>query len=287
MRRLSGRTAIVTGASRGLGPFMAQALAAEGVNVVLAARSLPQLEEVAESVRQLGVKATAIACDVCSESDRSALVEAARAEFGRIDLLVNNAGIELTAHFERQPEDEIARVIEVNLISAMQLTRLVLPAMLERRSGHVVNIASLAGKVPVPFSIPYSASKAGLVSFTESFRSEFRKRGVSASVICPGLVSEAGMYKDMQDLAGVKENFLAGTVSPAKVARDVVKAIKRDRPEMLVYRGPGRVVSGFAEMAPGVFERVFPLFGTNKIFEEIADAREKDEGKELAAAAQK
>jgi len=252
---------------------MARALAAEKMNLVLAARSLPETEAVAEEMRALGVKAIAVQCDVTNAADRARLIETAKAEFGRMDVLVNNAGIELTAHFESQPDEEIASVIEVNLTSAMQLTRLALPHMLAKKSGHVVNIASLAGKVPVPFSVPYAASKAGMIGFTESFRGEFRKRGVSASVICPGLVSEAGMYAQMQEDSGVKENFLAGTVSPAKVAADVVKAIKKDRPEMLVYRGPGRLVSGLAELTPGVFERVFPIFGTAGLFEKIADAR--------------
>ena len=276
MRDLNNRLVILTGASRGLGPFMARLLAAEGVDLILAARSAPELEAVAEEIRGLGRKAIAVTCDVAAQADRQRLVDTAISEFGRVDILVNNAGIELSRHFERQPEDEIARVVEVNLTSAMQLTRLVLPSMLERKSGHIVNIASLAGKVPVPFGIPYAASKGGMIAFTESFRAEFRSRGVSASAICPGLVSEAGMYKAMQDDSGVKENFLAGTVSPAKVARDVVKAIKRDRPEMLVYRGPGRMVSDLAELTPGVFERVFPMFGTNKLFEDVADAREKN-----------
>ena len=275
MRKLTNRVCILTGASRGLGPFMARALAAEGVNFAVAARSASELEATAEELRGLGRRAIAVPCDVVSAADRQKLIDATLAEYGRVDILVNNAGIELTAHFENQPDEEIERVVNVNLTAAMHLARAVVPAMLERKSGHIVNVASLAGKVPVPFSVPYAASKAGLIGFTRSFRSEFKKRGVSASVICPGLVSEAGMYKDMQDQSGVKENFLAGTVSPAKVASDVVKAIKRDRPEMLVYRGPGRLVSGLAELTPGVFERVFPLFGTNKLFEDIADAREK------------
>jgi short-subunit dehydrogenase len=275
MRKLNSKVAIITGASRGLGPYIARALAAEGMRLVLSARSLPELERQAEEFRANGMKAIAVRADVTSDADRAALVAAATAEFGRIDVLVNNAGIELTAHFEAQPEEEIAQVINVNLTSARQLARLVTPVMLQRKSGHIVNIASLAGKVPVPFSIPYAASKAGLIAFTESYRAEFRKRGVSASVICPGLVSEAGMYKDMQDLTHIKENFLAGTVTPAKVASDVVRAIKKDRPEMLVYRGPGRIISGLAELTPGLFERVFPLFGTSKLFKDVADARAK------------
>jgi len=277
MRNLKNRVCVLTGASRGLGPYMARSLAAEGVNFAVAARSAAELEATAATLRDLGRRAIAVTCDVGSADDRRRLIDATLAEYGRIDILVNNAGIELTAHFENQPDDEIARVVEVNLTAAMHLARAVVPAMLERKTGHIVNVASLAGKVPVPFSVPYAASKAGLIGFTRSFRSEFKKRGVSASVICPGLVSEAGMYKDMQDQSGVKENFLAGTVSPSKVASDVVKAIKRDRPEMLVYRGPGRLVTGLAELTPGVFERVFPMFGTNKLFEDIADAREKAE----------
>lgn len=277
MRKLGNRVAIITGASRGLGPYMARALSAEGMRLVLAARSLPELETVAVDIRDAGGKAIAVQADVLSADDRRRLVETAKAEYGRIDVLVNNAGIELTAHFEDQPEEEIASVIDVNLTSAMLLARLVTPIMLEKKSGHVVNVASLAGKVPVPFSIPYAASKAGMIGFTESYRSEFRKRGLSASVICPTFVSDAGMYQEMRDRTGVKANFLTGVVSPEKVAKDVVKAIKRDRPEMIVYRGPGRVVAGLSELAPGLFERVYPVFQTNKVFGQLADARDKQQ----------
>ena len=280
MRELTNRVAIITGASRGLGPFMARALSKEGMALVLGARSMPELEAVAKDIRDAGGRAIAVQADVTSAADRQNLVDAAVTEHGRIDVLVNNAGIELTAHFETQPADEIANVIEVNLTSALLLTRLVTPLMLEKKAGHVVNIASLAGKVAVPYSIPYATSKAGMIAFTESFRAEFKSRGLSASVICPTFVNEAGMYADMQDRAGVKANMMAGATSPAKVASDVVKAVKRDRPEMLVYRGPGRLVTGFAELAPGLFERVYPVFGTNKVFGELADARDKERATE-------
>jgi short-subunit dehydrogenase len=246
------------------------------MRLILGARSLDELEKVAADIRAAGGTATAVRCDVTSAADRQALVDAAMAEHSRIDVLVNNAGIELTAHFETQPEEEIASVIDVNLTSALLLTRLVVPIMLERKAGHVVNISSLAGKVAVPYSIPYATSKAGMIAFTESFRSEFKKRGLSASVICPTFVNEAGMYQDMQERAGVKANLMAGATSPAKVAANVVTAIKRDRPEMLVYRGPGRLVTGFAELAPGLFERVYPVFGTNKVFGQLADARDRE-----------
>jgi len=276
MKKLTNRVAIVTGASRGIGPFIARALSDEGVRLVLGARSLSELEQVAAEIRESGGSAVAVQCDVTSAEDRRRLIDAAKVEFGRIDILVNNAGIELTAHFEHQPAEEIASVIDVNLTSALLLTRLVTPIMLERKSGHVVNVASLAGKVAVPYSIPYSTSKAGMIGFTESFRAEFRKRGLSASVICPTFVTEAGMYQDMQERAGVKANLMAGAVSPKKVASDTVKAIKKDRPEMLVYRGPGRLVTGLAELTPGIFERVYPIFGVNKVFGQLADVRDEE-----------
>lgn len=276
MRNLKNRVAIITGASRGLGPFMARALSAEGMHLVLGARSIDELEKVAEEIRASGGKAIAVQTDVTSAADRQKLIDAAMTEHKRVDVLVNNAGIELTAHFETQPEAEIASVIDVNLTSSLLLTRLVTPIMLERKSGHVVNVASLAGKVAVPYSIPYAASKAGMIAATESYRAEFKKRGLSASVICPTFVDEAGMYQEMKDQAGVKATFLAGATSPAKVAANVVTAIKRDRPEMLVYRGPGRIVTGLAELTPGLFERVYPVFGTNKVFSQLADAREKE-----------
>lgn len=277
MRELNGRTAILTGASRGLGVDVARALAREGVDLVLAARSQPELEQVASEIRATGRRAVVVPCDVSSPADRQRLVDATLAEFGKCDILVNNAGIEMTAFYEEQPEDEIARVIDVNLTSAMLLTRAILPHMLERKTGHVVNVASLAGKVPMPYSVPYSASKAGLIAFTEGIRNEFRKRGVSASAICPGFVSDAGMYADWEREVGLKAGFLAKPVTPEKVARNVVKAVQKDRPEMLVFWMPGRSTTALAEMMPGSFEKVFPVFGSFTFFRKVAEHRRKQE----------
>ena len=229
MRKLKGRVAILTDASPGLGVEVAPSLASQGVNLVLAARSVPELEVVASEIRDLGVQVLVVPCDVTSESDRIRLVEATIAEFGRCDILVNNAGIESTAFYEQQPAEGIAQLIQVNLVSAMLLTHAVLPHMLERKRGHIVNMASLAGKVPVPYSVPYSTSKAGMIAFTEGIRNEYKGRGVSASVICPGFVSEAGMYADWEKETGRRASFLAKPVTPQRVAANVITAIKRDR----------------------------------------------------------
>jgi short-subunit dehydrogenase len=277
MRDLNGRVAILTGASRGLGVDVARALAKAGCDLALAARSQTELEQVAEEIRGMGRRTIAVPCDVSSSDDRKRLVDATLAEFGKIDVLVNNAGIELTAFYEEQPEEEIAHLINVNLTSAMLLTRAVLPHMLERKSGHIVNMASLAGKVPVPYSVPYSTSKAGMIAFTEGIRNEFKGRGVSASVICPGFVSDAGMYADWEKESGVKATALTRPVSPQRVANNVVKAIQRNRPEMLVFWMPARATAALAEIAPGTFERIFPVFGSIKVFRKLAEYRQKQE----------
>ena len=270
MQKIEGSVAVVTGASRGIGPYLALALAREKVSLVLAARTGDDLEAVAEKLRAKGATVLSVVCDVTVAEDRAGLVAAAIERFGQIDILVNNAGIGITTPYEKQPTEEIEQILNVNLTAPMLLTHAVLPGMLERKSGFIVNIASLAAKVGTPFSSPYSASKGGLVMFTESFRSEFRKRGVSATAICPGFVSDAGMYEVMERRAGVRASKLAGTSSPQKVAAAMVKAIKRDRPEVIVNPGPIRLVSGFAELFPGLFERMYPLFGANKLFAKVA-----------------
>jgi len=226
-----------------------------------------------------------VACDVADGDSRRSLVSAATAEFGRIDILVNNAGIEVTAHFEDQDDEELDRIIRVNLIAPMQLTRLVLPGMLERKRGHIVNIASLAGKVPVPYSSPYAASKAGLIAFTEGLRAELQGTGVSASAICPGFVADAGMYADWERQTGTKASFLAGTVKPERVARDVVKAIRKNRPEMLQFWLPARPTAVLAELAPGTFEKIYPIFGVKNTYQKIADRRREEKRKAQQGAA--
>jgi 3-oxoacyl-[acyl-carrier protein] reductase len=141
MRHLTGRTAIITGGSRGLGPHIARALAREGMNLVLAARSEGALETRAAELRKEGVRAIGVPTDVSSQKALEALASVAAAEFETLDVLVNNAGVMTAYPYEKLAIEDIERVIRVNLTSAMILTRLVLPGMLERRRGHIVNLS--------------------------------------------------------------------------------------------------------------------------------------------------
>lgn len=216
MKDMRGMTAVVTGASRGIGVHIARALAEQGVNLSLAARSKPELEVVRTEMAALGVKAIATKCDVTNADDRARLIGRSEAELGTIDLLINNAGIETVSHFETADEDEIMRTIDVNLVAAIALTRALLPGMLERKRGHVVNIASGAGKVGMPYAVAYATSKHGLVGFTNSLRCEYHKQPVGFSVVCPGFVTDTGMYWRWEE-AGVKAPKIVGRSSPQKV----------------------------------------------------------------------
>lgn len=233
--KLNGKVGILTGASRGIGAVLAEHLARKGVDLVLAARSKDDLEQTAEKVRALGSKALPVATDVSDVAQLQALVDAADTEFGRIDLLVNNAGVEIAGHTGQLDLDGIEAGVHTNLTSLIQLTRLVIPKMMAQGSGHVCNIASVAGKVARPFATVYSATKHGVVGFSWSLRAELAPLGVEVSVVCPGYVSGAGMFADRRDRLGVEAppRTLA-EVPVERVADATIAAIERNRAETIV-----------------------------------------------------
>lgn len=254
MRDLSGRTAIVTGASGGIGVFVARALAAQGMDVVLAARSEEALGKVAEDIRQGGTRALVVPTDVANHTDRERLVDRTLAEFGRIDVLVNNAGIETYCPFTELPIEQIARTIEVNLTSSLILARLVVPSMLAAKSGHIVNMSSTAGKHGPAYGVAYGASKAGMISMTETLRAEFKGTGVSASAICPGFTHDGGIFERMKQATGKGTPLQMGSTSADKVANAVIKAIRKDQAEVLVNWPPMRPAFVLAELFPRLGE---------------------------------
>jgi len=270
MDDLRGATAIVTGASRGIGVYIARALAAEGVNLALAARSVDELEQVRAEMERLGVRAIAIECDVAKASDRAELIRRTEAEFGSIDILVNNAGIERVARFDQARESDIVDTLAINLEAPMLLTRAIVPGMLARNRGHVVNIASGAGKVGVAYGSSYCASKHGLVGFTNALRSEYRGRPVGFSVVCPGFVTDAGMY-DRWDKNGIRAPRIAGTSKPDKVASVTVQCIKRNRAEVTVNTPPVRPLIVIANIAPSIVPWLLHRLGYSKVFERVME----------------
>jgi len=185
--RLDGRTAIVTGASRGLGRAMAEALAEAGANVVLAARSADALDDAAEGIRALGAEALSVPTDVTVEGDIDRLVEAALDEFGHIDILVSSHGTTFRAPAHEYPVEEWDRVMHVNIRSVFQLTTRVARAMIAAgRGGKIITIASLLSEIGVPLVPPYAASKGAVRSLTKAWAVEWAEYGINVNAIGPG-----------------------------------------------------------------------------------------------------
>lgn len=189
MENLTGKTALVTGAGKGIGKAVAIALAKEGVNVGLLARSTSQLEEVATELRALGVKAAVASADVADEAAVIAAVAQLKADLGPTDILINNAGIGTFAKFLDMPSADWEHIIRVNLLGVYYVTRAVLPDMLTKQSGDIINIASTSGQRASAGSSAYSASKFALMGLTEALMQEVRKSNIRVSALTPSTVA--------------------------------------------------------------------------------------------------
>lgn len=278
MQIQSGQTVLLTGASGGLGIFMARAFAKMGASLALTAFPGAALDEVRAESEKLGVKAKVYALDLREPEQRSQLIADVRKEFGTIDILLNNAGVEFTAAYHDLTVENICETIAVNLEAPMVLSRLVLPEMLSRKCGHIVSISSLAGKSGPAYQEPYAATKAGLIGFTSSLRATYRGTGVSASAIVPGFV-EAGIYAQLKQRSGMAAPALLGTSPPEKVARAVIKAIENDLPEIIINPLPVRPLLAFTALFPKVGEWVSNKTGANEFFRKVVEKQKLGKSK--------
>jgi len=187
-RPLTGKVALVTGASSGIGEATAAALAGAGANVAIAARRADRLETLARKIEEAGGAVLQLPSDVTKPADIDRIVTVTAAEWERLDILVNNAGIMLNAPIAEASSEEWRHMIELNLLALMNITKAALPH-LKASAGHVVNIASVAGRVANPGASAYAATKFGVVAFSEALRREVLADRVRVTVIEPGLVS--------------------------------------------------------------------------------------------------
>ena len=202
---LTGRTALITGASRGIGRAAALLLARQGARVVLAARNEELLDEVAGAVRAGRGEAHPIALDLSHHESIPAAVRGLPSEFAAVDILVNNAGITADNLLARMTLEQWQRVLEVNLTGAFVLTKALVRGMMRRRHGRVVSVSSVAGVVGNAGQANYAASKAGLIGFSKSLARELLSRGITVNVVAPGFI-ETDMTAALPDGAG--ERFL-------------------------------------------------------------------------------
>jgi len=270
MKRIRGWNALLTGGSRGLGPFIGHALARAGVNLAIAARSLRELEQVARELRSNDVRVEALEADLTVPSERDALVGRAADALGPIDLLVNNAGMEWVSRFSIMPPSVIEQMISLNFAAPAVLTRALLPGMLDRGRGHILTLSSLGGKKGSPYSATYAGTKAALSAWSAGLREELRGTGVGASVVCPGFVSEAGMFAVYRKRAP----RIAGESTPDQVATAVLRAIRKDRAEIVVNPGPTRLMFVADAASPRLMSWVLRKAGVYDFYREQAKQNE-------------
>jgi short-subunit dehydrogenase len=276
MKIRSGDVALITGASRGIGRHVSLALARRGMDLVLAARSQDGLDAVAAEVRAAtGVTVWTLTVDLGDRQQAAALLGRAETAAGRVDVLVNNAGMESTYRPDEVPLDELGAMTDVNLLAPMVLTRTVLPGMIERARGHVVNISSMSGLIASAYQESYNATKFGLIGFTRALRltAQDREWGLSASAVCPGFMAGEGMYADMQSEFGVTAPKAAAAMPVELVGDAVVKAIEKDLPEVTIMRGPARLSMAISDVAPRLFERIVRRLDLAAPFRTVADRR--------------
>jgi len=216
---LKDKVALVTGASRGIGRAISLRFAAEGANLIVCARTESQIQELAKEIRAGGRECLGVVAAVDNEARVNRMVEEALARFGRIDILVNNAGISNPKPFLETTMADWDEALNINLKGIVLCTRAVLPGMLQRQAGNIINIASGAGVRGLPGSTAYAASKAAAIALTQALGDEYLGNGIRINVVCPG-----GVRSELLDRSGVK-SFVVGRPGTILEIEDVVGTV--------------------------------------------------------------
>lgn len=257
---LEQRVVVITGASSGIGAATAVRCAAAGARLVLAARRLEQLEALAQQVTQAGGQALAVPTDVTDLTQVQRLAAIAGQHYERVDVLVNNAGIGLLDPFPQAQIADLHQMIQVNLFGVVHCTQAFLPAMLERRQGQIVNVASLAGLVAARNMAFYNATKFALIGMSQALQYDLHGTGVRCAVICPGIVrTNFFTAKDLGLLPRLTR--LAPAVNADDVARAIVTAIRDERSGEIILPALIRPLIPLSRALPGVTRLVARLLG--------------------------
>jgi short-subunit dehydrogenase len=258
---LRGKVVLITGASSGFGEDAARLFASEGCKVVLAARRLERLQQLAADIQSAGGEAIAIPVDLNEPAEIEVMVQTAIDLYERIDILFNNAGFGSLDWFENlEPQRDVATLIRVNLIGTMLVTRAVLPDMLDRGAGHIINMASVAGLIASPLITTYAASKHGVRAFTDSLRREVTPLGVKVSGIYPGPAgTEFGSHLKKHPMRDTINRSVHLRMTSTYVARRVVDIAKHPR-RSLVIPWWFNIITTFDSLFPIVVDWILYFF---------------------------
>jgi short-subunit dehydrogenase len=241
--RFKDQVVVVTGGGRGIGRATALEFASEGANVVVCGRRMDALEEAAEEARRWGVSAAVIRCDVAVDEDLANLVQKTIERFGRIDVLVNNAGVVAGGRLDEIGADDVGRMVGVNVWAPIRLAQLVVPHMRAAKSGTIVNLSSLAGRMGMPYYATYCASKFAIRGFSEALRRELAPDGVHVVAVFPG-----GTATDMTE--SIEFDRLGMPAATAdQVARAIVRGVRWHQAEVYVGFGES-LMSRWNDLAP-------------------------------------
>lgn len=276
-RWLGGKVVAITGGARGIGKTTAQALVRKGCRVAIGDLHLDLAEETA---RELGGGTIALPLDVTDRSSFAAFLDATERQLGPIDVLMNNAGIMPVTAFTDEGDDSIRRQLDINVYGVITGTQLAIERMQPRHTGHIVNVASSAGKAGVPGIATYSGTKHAVVGFTEAVRAELRESGIEFSIVMPVTVNTA-LTEGVGDTLGVKK------VEPEDVANEVVDALEVPRVDIFVPRSLKYTIAAGGLLPRRWREAVARFMGVDKIMTDVPkSARQSYEERAAASRAE-
>jgi short-subunit dehydrogenase len=254
------KVAIITGASSGIGEATARRLERDGLCMTLAARRPDELDRVAREIQAAGGTALAVPTDVRDRAAIQRMVEATLDKWGRVDVLVNNAGLGYSRRVVNLDPAELRDQVSVNLVAVIECAQAVLPAMLRQRSGHIINVASLAGLVGLPASSVYAATKAAVVIFSDSLRREVRSYGIHVTAFCPGFVA-TNFSPRLKKIAEGRPDAtrLPGVMRVDYVANRIADTVRHPRRQVIIPPGWGLLV-GVARAMPWLADMVLTRY---------------------------
>jgi len=263
MKDLKGKVVLVTGAARGMGKLHAMTFGREGSRIVAVDLDEAAIEATAQEMRDQGYNVNVYIADVSNRSACFALADQVKSDVGSVDVLINNAGIVKAEKVLNMSEQSFRRITEVNYMGQVWMMQAFVPDMVSRKSGHVVNVSSTAGKIGVPDLGAYCATKFAIVGITDSIRQELQKNGVKFIIVCPGFI-KTGMVK------GAKPPSLTPWQDPQKVADAVLRAVKNNKAEIFVPPVMLRLSSvGRALAGPKIIDWILLMIGGQKAFIEM------------------
>ena len=239
---LRNKTVLITGGSRGLGLVLAREFALEGAQVAICARDEEELEQARVDLQNRGAEVLTVRCDVTNATEVEGMVNQVRARFGKIDVLVNNAGTIQVGPIEVMNREDFEKAMQAHFWAPLNTMLAVIPEMRQRGDGRIVNISSIGGKIAVPHLVPYSASKFALVGLSKGLRTELRKDGILVTTVCPGLMRTGsprnanfkGKHREEYAWFSISDSLPVTAIKAERAARQIVDACKQGRAELVI-----------------------------------------------------